>query len=195
MTFSTNYDVCWTTTGNPAAALVGLGGMGKTQIALEYCYRNFPSKYQYVFWILAESKQALDISFAKVARLLEIPVEDKEEPALRISLIKQWFENAKQRWLLVFDNADDDLDIDYIPSLGNGDVIFTSRNSITDYNASTINLDVMKMGMDSALSLLLRTEDVLNSGENAESRAIIKELDHLPLAIDLAGAYTCRRFR
>ncbi|RUS31852.1 hypothetical protein BC938DRAFT_476920 [Jimgerdemannia flammicorona] len=45
------------------------------------------------------------------------------------------------------------------------------------------------MDMDSALSLLLRTEDVLNSGENAESRAIIKELDHLPLAIDLAGAY------
>src|SRR4051812_27252584 len=52
--------------------LCGLGGMGKTQIALEYCYRN-EDNYRYIFWIDADTEGTLQNSFADVARALMFP--------------------------------------------------------------------------------------------------------------------------
>src|SRR4051812_14307991 len=60
------------------AALVGLGGMGKTQIALEYCYRNRPV-YQYIFWVKAESENSMQSSFEKMARLLNLPINSTDK--------------------------------------------------------------------------------------------------------------------
>ncbi|RUS24491.1 P-loop containing nucleoside triphosphate hydrolase protein, partial [Jimgerdemannia flammicorona] len=121
-------------------ALVGLGGMGKTQIALEYCFRNYPSKYEYVFWIMANSKESLSSSFLKVAKLLKLSVTDNESLEVRISLVKNWFHNATKRWLMVFDNADDENVHDFMrnsyPSAGDGDIILTTRDAIAYHKMS-----------------------------------------------------------
>ncbi|RUP43404.1 hypothetical protein BC936DRAFT_137226 [Jimgerdemannia flammicorona] len=70
-------------------ALIGLGGMSKTQTVLEYCFRNFPSKYWNVFWITANSEESLNLSFLKVAKLLELSIAENENPTVCISLVKE----------------------------------------------------------------------------------------------------------
>src|SRR5690349_18935017 len=56
---------------NRECTLSGLGGMGKSQIALEYCYRN-KDNYRYIFWIDAGTEESLQNSFVKVAQLLNL---------------------------------------------------------------------------------------------------------------------------
>ncbi|RUP44387.1 P-loop containing nucleoside triphosphate hydrolase protein [Jimgerdemannia flammicorona] len=141
-------------------ALVGLGRMGKTQIALEYCFRNYQSKYQYVFWIMANSEESLNSSFLKVAKLLELSIKDNESTVERIALVKQRFQKATKRWLLVFDNTDDESVYRLIhgsyPSIGDGDIILTTCDAVAHFKISVINLDEMRMDTESALKILLR---------------------------------------
>lgn len=177
-------------------AFTGLGGMGKTQVALKYCYRNYPNKYQYVFWITADSEVAIYAGFAKVARILNLPVTDTSKPEIVITAVIQWFQTAQKRWLLVFDNVDDEqlsgsgqpgLILKYFPKVGDGDIIVTTRDSVANFQADTINFDEMRMNMNSALRLLLRNKDLTVQADHS-AQELIEELGYLPLAIDLAGA-------
>ncbi|RUP51804.1 P-loop containing nucleoside triphosphate hydrolase protein [Jimgerdemannia flammicorona] len=174
-------------------ALIGLGGMGKTQIALEYCFRNYPDKYQYVFWMMADSEESLNSSFLKVAKLLNLSINVNDNLTVRISIIKQWFHNARRRWLMVFDNADDEsvytLMRKSYPNKGDGDIILTTRDAVADHKTAEIRLDEMIIDMESALKLLLRNNNPTSTcTTDPVAQQIIEELGYLPLAIDLAGA-------
>jgi hypothetical protein len=84
-------------------AISGLGGIGKTQTAVEYTYR-FRSEYWYIFWVRADTEVALQAGFVEIAKLLDLPEKDATNPAETAQAVKHWLDHTS-KWLLVFDNA------------------------------------------------------------------------------------------
>src|SRR4051812_7260410 len=132
--------------------LCGLGGMGKSQIALEYCYRN-KDNYRSIFWIDADTEETLQNSFAGMARRLIFPVlfstKSKSPDDLVLHAIT-WLEN-NDGWLLVYDNFDDrsfgaksNRQSKFFPMVKRGVILITTRNEFAGSRGPIIKLDEMK---------------------------------------------------
>lgn len=173
-------------------AIKGLGGIGKTQVALEYAYRSFEQgRYTHAFWINAGSSEAILTSFLTLAELLPAsPVKGEKDQRKLIAGIKRWLEQCPHRWLLIFDNADDLSVIqEYLPKLGNGDVLITTRTNAVGSLAAS--LEVEQMGLIEGTQLLLHRMQRLGTTDEERNEAIniVIALDGFPLALDQAGAY------
>jgi hypothetical protein len=83
-------------------AIHGLGGVGKTQLALEYAYRNL-AEYDIVWWVRSEEPATLAADYASLADALDLPEKEAADQELIIKAVKQWLEQ-NPKWLLVFDN-------------------------------------------------------------------------------------------
>ena len=87
--------------------LHALGGQGKSQLALEYCW-SFQKIYGGIFWINASSELLVLQSYAQIGTALGIASSTVlEEKDHMIGLVKDYLEGWSQRWLLVFDNYDE----------------------------------------------------------------------------------------
>src|SRR5215469_10925358 len=86
-------------------AISGLGGVGKTQIAIEYAYR-YCSDYQAVLWAQADTRAMLISSFVSIAELLNLPEKGAPDQAIIITAVMRWM-TTHIDWLLVLDNSDD----------------------------------------------------------------------------------------
>jgi DNA-binding XRE family transcriptional regulator len=74
-------------------SISGLGGIGKTQLALEYAHQSYRTNvYQAVFWVNAADERALQDSYVKLAHRLELPERDEQERALIVQAVKDWLE-------------------------------------------------------------------------------------------------------
>ena len=183
-----------TAVGQPQA-ISGLGGIGKTQLAVEYAYRH-RNAYQSVFWARAESTDLLISDFLALATLLDLPMRHESRQGEIVAAVLRWLDTHKN-WLLILDNADNLEEIRaYIPSMGNGHVLLTTRSFSTGTIAQPIKLDKMTVE-EGALFLLRRMKRIRDKTqiENvpeiiwSQARAIVEEVDALPLALDQAGAY------
>jgi MinD-like ATPase involved in chromosome partitioning or flagellar assembly/tetratricopeptide (TPR) repeat protein len=165
-------------------ALHGLGGVGKTQVALEYAHR-FKADYDLIWWINAEVSNFINESLAELARRLNIRVGESLPDAAREALESLRVERAQnQRWLLIFDNARDPADLrDYIPD-GPGHVLITSRNQSWSTVAEALEVDVFTR--DESIEHLSKRLPGL-SPEDADRLAA--RLDNLPLAVEVAAAW------
>jgi tetratricopeptide (TPR) repeat protein len=162
-------------------ALHGLGGIGKTQTAVEYAYR-FAAEYQLVWWIRAEDPSTLAGDFALLAAKLGV-AEVEADQQVAIQAVKDHLAGTSA-WLLVFDNASEPEEIrPYMPA-GGGHVIITSRRP--DWRSVADPLAVATMSVEDAVEFLHR-----RSGRKDElaSRKLVEELGFLPLAIEQAAAY------
>ena len=83
-------------------AITGLGGVGKTQLALEYAYRH-RGDYQAMLWTLADTRESLTSSYLTIARRLNLEGQGSDRV---IIAVKQWLQH-RSGWLLILDNADD----------------------------------------------------------------------------------------
>jgi len=172
--------------GRPAAltqAIHGLGGVGKTQLALEYVYRNV-AEYDIVWWVHSEEPATLAADYASLAKALDLPEKDAADQLLIIKALKQWLEQ-NPKWLLVFDNAKDRADVyDYIPQGKTGHVLITSRNA--NWREIATLLDVKVLERKESVDLLLKRTGYTDR-EAADTLA--DALGDLPLALEQAGAY------
>ncbi|HEV2640218.1 MAG TPA: FxSxx-COOH system tetratricopeptide repeat protein [Actinocrinis sp.] len=165
-------------------ALHGLGGVGKTQVALEYAHR-FKADYDLVWWINAEVSGFINESLADLAGRLGVRVGESLPDAARDALeILRLGRAPYQRWLLVYDNAQDPEDLrDYIPA-GPGHVLITSRNQSWSQVAEALEVDVFTR--DESIEHLSKRLPTLPV---EEADRLATRLDNLPLAVEVAAAW------
>ncbi|KMK56922.1 tetratricopeptide repeat domain-containing protein [Aspergillus fumigatus Z5] len=131
--------------------LCGIGGIGKTSIAIEYVFSR-KTKFDAIFWIRSDEALKLEHDFCRIA--VELGLQDANEPFNPVvcrELTKGWLENpikvldqehdiisqAEVQWLIVFDNADSpDLLQDYWPLSSNGSILVTSRDPLSKNSPS-----------------------------------------------------------
>ncbi|MEA2045648.1 MAG: FxSxx-COOH system tetratricopeptide repeat protein, partial [Euryarchaeota archaeon] len=162
-------------------AIIGLGGVGKTQLALEYTYRHMDD-YETVWWVRSDEPATQAADYANLAAKLDLPGNMSPDLNVVIEVVKTWLEQNDD-WLLVFDNVQDPEDLDnYLPHTGKGHVIVTSRNPNWGGIIRTLPVDVFSR--DESIEFL-RHRTGLEDGADALSAA----LGDLPLALEQAGAY------
>ena len=187
-------------TGQPAAlsqaqAISGLGGIGKTQIAIEYAYQH-RREYWTVLWTRADTREALVSGYVALAALLGLPEKDEQEQAIIVQAVMRWL-TTEGGWLLILDNADDlELAREFLPPAFQGHILLTTRAQTMGRLARRIQVDALEQ--DAGALLLLRRADLLapdaplkqaSAADRALAKAICQELGGLPLALDQAGAY------
>ena len=183
------------------AALVGLGGTGKTGIAIEYVYRaheDFPKLA--VFWVHAATKARFTKSFGEIAMILDLPGRD--DPKIDVlSLVQTWLKSSNNRpWLIVLDNADDselfstvgdgtveqsstdthsEFDLsEYLPQSLNGSLLVTSRNRAIGRDLCESVIEVPRMSMSEGRTLV---ESILEAGSSSEYLdELLEVLEYLP---------------
>ncbi|CAN9445301.1 unnamed protein product [Alternaria alternata] len=189
-------------------ALVGLGGVGKSQLAIEHCYRTADqSPDTWVLWAHASNTARLEQSFREIAD--QVKVRRRRDPQADVfKLVHDWLRDEQNgRWLLVLDNADDAAVLSptdggalrqhlsrYIPSSRHGSVLVTSRTKRAARqvveDSEIIPIEPMH---DAAAHALLRKK-LRDADEEDDSIAkLATTLDHMPLALVQAAAYIRER--
>ncbi|WP_162907234.1 FxSxx-COOH system tetratricopeptide repeat protein [Allorhizocola rhizosphaerae] len=166
----------------PEATLHGYGGVGKTQIAVEYAYRN-ADQYQLIWWMPAEDPAAVRAQLSVLAERLGLPSGGTMEQTVR-SVLDTLASTTSMSWLLVYDNAGDPSTLEgLIPSAG-GHVLITSRNPL--WAASNPALEVDVFTREESMEMLRRHHpDMLES----EADRLAEVLGDLPLALEQAASW------
>ena len=182
------------------AMLSGMGGIGKTQLAVEYAYR-YGTKYPGgIYWVNAAQDLLLQ-GMAEVAEKIGLRTTDDVSESQRLTYLANALAkhlNSQLGALVVFDNVEDSQVLrlpvaSFIPSELNCHILFTTRRR--DVNKTFYrSFEVTVLPENTALQLLLRhptRQPVIEPKHNdhAWARIICITLGYLPLAIELAGAY------
>jgi tetratricopeptide (TPR) repeat protein len=182
---------------NSAVVVVrGMGGQGKTQLALEYCRRSRNSNlYAGIIWVDATSERQLRRDFEMIAEMIKPTGRIFASADESIAFAKQQLHASLSPWLVVLDNHDDPKGfpnvMDFLPADG-GHVLLTTRHS--DVGRYGIALELTGMTEDQSVDLFFSRVNIGDRGEHEEqAREIVRRLGYHPLAIDQAGAYFNKR--
>lgn len=187
-----------------AVTLYGLGGAGKSMLALKYA-ESKKAQYDPIFWIDAANDDTIRSRFGSFATMLGLPSKQNNRQGTSlvddpvIQSVLQWFQDRNEmdrEWLVIVDNADDvKSDLKHVIPRGlRGRLIITSRDEQSQKlvygGCEPIRVDVMSTqeARDVLLQRLSRDISMLPAVEE-KCDEIAEKLGYLALAIDLAGAY------
>ncbi|KAJ4365367.1 hypothetical protein N0V95_000514 [Ascochyta clinopodiicola] len=197
---------------NARIALVGLGGVGKSQLAIEHAWRTRDvSPTTWVFWAHASSAARLERSFHDIAD--RVKAAGRENPQTSIfKTVHDWLAHCKERWLLVLDNVDDASFLlgaqdtssetatrplrDYLPHCEQGAILVTTRNQEAALQLVEEQDIIRVEPMNEAQSLALLRKKLgaqADNGNTTELAELVTSLEHMPLAIAQAAAYISQR--
>ena len=163
--------------------LTGLGGVGKTQIAIEYAHR-FAADYDVVWWVSAAQVSMVRAGLVDLADELRVPAADTTAERIRLLLDTLRQGRSHARWLIVFDNAGDPADLSDVLPDGPGHVLVTSRSPAWGRDGELI--EVQPFGREESIELLRLRMPALTVEDANE---VADRLGDLPLAIEQAGAW------
>lgn len=164
--------------------LHGMGGVGKSQIAIEYVYRHV-GDYDIIWWIPAEQQSQILASLAELAQSLKLDVGTEANTA--VPAVREALRSGRpyKNWLLVFDNAEDIATVrSYFPTGGAGKILVTSRNLEWSAVADSLSIDVFRR--EESRELLQRRNPDLS---DTDADHLADALGDLPLAIEQAASW------
>jgi hypothetical protein len=180
-------------------AISGLGGIGKTQTAIEYAYR-YQDHYTRIIWLNSESRETLTSDVARLAREINTPGCYNEDHSIVVRGFLNWLE-TQRNWLLILDNVEDiALARNYMPKSNQGHFLLTTRRQAVGGAIEGISLDAMDEETG-ATFLLKRVRRIavdlppeqIPSKEMQSAMHLSNVLGGLPLALDQAGGYIERK--
>jgi tetratricopeptide (TPR) repeat protein len=175
-------------------ALHGLGGVGKTRLAIEYAHAH-AADYSALLFLNAESPSSLERSLAALAgsEVLDLPEKDAAADSVKIAAVLKWLDDHPG-WLLILDNADDAEAVAAVAKLlarlKGGHALVTGRAA--KFPAALKKFELGVLEEDAAVAFLMeRTEGsrVSRSDDAEQARTLARELGGLALALEQAGAY------
>ncbi|KAK1579716.1 uncharacterized protein LY79DRAFT_563680 [Colletotrichum navitas] len=204
----------WTKTQHAGSerrfALVGLGGFGKSQVAIQFAHYvrvTFPNTS--IFWVNASTKETFEDSYRSIAEVLALPC--RHDPGVNVlALLRNWLQREDvSPWLMIVDNADDvkmlfsklswekDTSMpvaSYLPRTDNGKVLVTSRSwdaaeKLTGSGKMIFRVPTMEEAQ--ALQLLYKKLD--QDVDEVAALRLVQTLGHIPLAVNQAAAYIHKR--
>ncbi|KAI1368986.1 P-loop containing nucleoside triphosphate hydrolase protein [Xylaria arbuscula] len=202
------------------AALAGLGGVGKSQLAIEHAYRMRDRFKQtntafWAFWVHATTRTRVEEDFKRIADIAEIP--SRNEPTANIfQVVYRWLQDERTcQWLMVLDSADDlsvfyDADDkgkqpasvagggkqlwEYLPQSSNGSILITTRSKELASRLTGSHRNVIEVGpMDEEHALELLAAKSGSQYDREDGRKLVNALECVPLAISQAAAYIQER--
>lgn len=176
--------------------LYGLGGVGKTRLALEYAWQH-GEDYSARLLIVASSDTALQQNLAGLCQTLELEERHETDQTKQRDAVLKWL-NQHPGWLLILDNVDTEAAAiaaeGLIPQLWGGHLLVTSR--LTNWSASLTVFPVDTLSMDAATEFLLERTNAKRrkqTDDDTQARILADTLDGLALALEQAGAYIAQR--
>ena len=200
------------------AALVGLGGVGKSQLAIEHIHRTRErSPDTWVFWVHASNAARFEHGYRDIADVAN--VAGREDPQANIyRLVHDWLRRCEGKWLMVLDNVDDaDFLVntqaviqsqssdsgrqtlrplrDYLPQSQNGSILITTRSRESAMKLSERNdlIPVDSMDAPNAVEFLDKKLEPIAQRNDKDLGELAAALEFMPLAIVQAASYTSQR--
>ncbi|MGH3313131.1 MAG: FxSxx-COOH system tetratricopeptide repeat protein [Streptomyces sp.] len=170
--------------GASACSLVGMSGIGKTQMAAEYAHRFSPD-YDVVWWINSDQRNTQRDRFGELA--VELGLTESSEPGERIRAVRDALRRGEpySRWLLVFDGWEENEEAaQYLPQGGPGHVLITSRNR--SWRGQTDIVDISGFLRAESTGYLMRRAPHVTS---AEADQVAAEFHDVPLQMAQAAAW------
>ena len=181
-----------------ARVVNGLGGIGKTRLALEYAWRR-ADEYAALLFVGADSPEALQRNLAALCghAILNLPEQGETDEGKQRDAVAAWL-RQHPGWLLILDNIDSEDGAAAVeallPQLTGGHALLTSR--LANWSGSITALPLGVLSPEAATAFLLaRTADKRRkqADDLAAAQALAEELGHLALALEQAGAYIAQR--
>jgi tetratricopeptide (TPR) repeat protein len=181
----------------PAAACVlsGLGGAGKTRLALEYAWRH-GNDYTAGLFAAADSTEALQRNLAALCRPLALVEQQETDESKQCDAVIAWLQQHPG-WLLILDNADTEAAAaaveELTPRLLGGHILVTSRLANWSHRLQPLPVDTLPP--DAAAEFLLARTDTKRrplANDDAQAALLAETLGYLALALEQSGAYICQ---
>jgi tetratricopeptide (TPR) repeat protein len=176
---------------NHRVALYGMGGVGKTQVAIQYVHANRHT-YDQIFWITAANEASILSGFQEIAArtqcLSSLSIQNPDQKFVA-KLVLSWL-RQETNWLIVLDNLDDITIVkDYLPERGlHKHTLISTRNRDAE-GIPARGLEVPILEIEESIEMLCNLSDMERQTHELSAKEVVAELQYLPLAIDQAASY------